>query len=230
MILKKFIFIISMLVLTNCSSDEIISAEKKNFYEIFKGVTNSIIPRDTKKVEPKLPRRTSNWLSKFNQPIILISSLNGKNQATLVALGNNDEKLTWVSADGISLTYDRGVLIATRGYSEDLLALMYSNPAHLFKSKKLNYKRVHRYLNGENQYADITFQCFGRKVLSQPLNILEYKLIVDKFIEKCSNSKHSYTNEYDLLSNTSIVIKSKQWVSPTNNSFMTYNFYAFQKF
>ena len=78
-------------------------------------VSNNEHSREIKKVRQ--------WLKKFKRPIILISSLEQNNQATLVALGNNDQKLTWVSADGISLTYDQGILIATRGYSEDLLAL-----------------------------------------------------------------------------------------------------------
>ena len=45
------------------------------------------------------------WLSKFNQPIILLSSLDGKNKATLVALGNSKINLTWVSADGLASAF-----------------------------------------------------------------------------------------------------------------------------
>ena len=41
--------------------------------------------------------------------------------ATLVALGNYKEKLTWVSADGISISFANGILIATKGYSQDLM-------------------------------------------------------------------------------------------------------------
>ena len=52
---------------------------------------------------------------------------------------------------------------------------------------------------------------------------------LDKFVEDCVSNQYSYKNEYDLLSGTSIVIKSKQWISPTNKYFKTYNFYAFQK-
>ena len=63
------------------------------------------------------------WLSKFKQPIILLSSLDRRSQATLVALGNYKNKLTWVSSDGISVSFEDGILIATRGYSQDLLVL-----------------------------------------------------------------------------------------------------------
>ena len=71
-------------------------------------------------------------MSRFNQPIILISSEDMRVQATLVALGNNQEKLTWVSADGISFTFDNGILIATRGYTQDLMALRHKTLKTMF--------------------------------------------------------------------------------------------------
>ena len=144
-------------------------------------------------------------------------------------MGNNKERLTWVSADGISLTFDQGVLIATRGYSQDLLALKYLNPVNLFKSKSIRYKKVHRYLTSDNEYNDVNFQCLGKKGQTESTLILEYNITIDKFVEDCVGDQHSYKNEFDLLSGTSIVIKSKQWISPTNKYFNTYNLYAFQK-
>ena len=43
-------------------------------------------------------------VSKFKQPIIGLSSPGKTEKATLVMLGNQNDKLTWVSADGISVT------------------------------------------------------------------------------------------------------------------------------
>ena len=137
--------------------------------------------------------------------------------------------MTWVSADGISMTFDQGVLISTRGYSQDLFSLRYKNPSKLFLHDKLTYKKVHRYLNSENRYIDITFQCLARKIPSKKIQFLEYKLIADKFLENCKSEQYNYKNEYDLLAGTGIVIFSKQWISPSNKYFLTYNMYAFQK-
>ena len=180
--------------------------------------------------DTKTINKTNLWLSKFTQPIILISSLDKVNQATLVALGNNDEKLTWVSADGISVSYDQGVLIATRGYSQDLLSLKYKTPANVFASPAIEYNKVHRYLSGDNDYFDINFECIGTKQKSKTIRMLDYNLTVDKFVEDCKSEDYKYVNEYDLLAGSTIVVRSKQWISPTNKSFLTYAFYAFQKF
>ena len=225
----KILFISLIFIIASCSSDKIITTEKSEYVGIFKNVIRNSFSAKTEFFRPPIPKKTSQWLSKFKQPVILISSLDEKNQATLVALGNNKEKLTWVSSDGISLTFDQGVLIATRGYSQDLLSLKYIKPVSLFGSNNITYKRVHRYLTSDNKHNDVDFQCSGKRGQSKPILFLEYKITVDKFIENCVSNQHSYKNEYDLLSGTSVVIQSKQWISPTNKYFRTYNLYAFQK-
>ena len=223
-------FILSFVVfLISCSSDNIVKKEREEFYGIYRALAKKSFSGTTEYKPLKGIGKTSLWLSNFNQPIILISSTDFKNQATLIALGNNKEKLTWVSADGISLAYDQGILIATRGYSQDLYSLKYKSPKELFKSPTSFYNKVHRYLNGENRYNDITFQCKGTKIPSKTIQILELELTIDRVVEKCENEHYSYKNEYDLLAGTTIVIVSKQWVSPSNQYFLTYNMYAFQK-
>ena len=222
-----FVFIFALIV--SCSSDDITRSEKSEFIGVFRDIFKKSLRDKTEPSKSSVQKKTNQWLSKFKQPIILISSLDEKNQATLVALGNNKEKLTWVSADGISLTYDQGILIATRGYSQDLLSLKYLNPTDLFKSKNIEYKKVHRYLTSENKYDDIDFKCLGKREQTKPELFLEYKITLDRFVEDCVSNQYSYKNEYDLLSGTSIVIRSKQWISPSNKYFKTYNFYAFQK-
>ena len=222
-----FVFLIALIV--SCSSDDITRNEKSEFIGVFRDALKRGLQDKTEPSKSSIQKKTNQWLSKFKQPIILISSVDERTQATLVALGNNKEKLTWVSADGISLTYDKGILIATRGYSQDLLSLKYLNPTDVFKSKHIEYEKVHRYLSGENRYDDVNFKCLGKKEQPKPELFLEYKITLDKFVEDCVSNQYSYKNEYYLLSGTSIVIKSKQWISPTNKYFKTYNFYAFQK-
>ena len=227
--ITRLTFLFFITIIASCSSDNIITTEKNEFAGIFKNLLKNISPDRSDSLQPSAPKKTNQWLSRFKQPVILISSLNGKNQATLVALGNNKEKLTWVSADGISLTFDQGLLIATRGYSQDLISLKYLDPAELFKLKNKKYKKVHRYLTSDNEYMDIYFECSSKKEISEAQLFLEYQVTIEKFFEECTSNKYNYKNEYDLLSGTSIVIKSKQWISPVNESFITYNLYAFQK-
>ena len=206
-LLLSILFPIAFLI--SCTSDDIVTKEREEFYGIFKTIAKKNFSSNSPTAQPVRVRKTNSWLSKFKQPIILVSSADHKNQATLIALGNNEEKLTWVSADGISLTFDQGILIATRGYSQDLFSLDYKNPKDLFSSNKIIYSKVHRYLGGDNRYNDITFQCTGIKIPSKKIQILDYTLAVDKFTENCKSARYEYKNEYDLLAGTTIVIISK---------------------
>ena len=157
---------LTMLFLTflnACTSDDVVKTEKEELFGIFKNITSRSLSEKAIPSQSSVFPNTKKWLQKFNQPIILTSSVDEKNQATLVSLGNNEERLTWVSSDGISLSYDNGVLIATRGYAQDLLSLKYEKPDKMFKSNYLSYNKTHRYLNGENRYNDIRFKCTGKK-------------------------------------------------------------------
>ena len=216
--------------LSACTSDDVVKSEKEELWGIFKKITNRSISKDKNVTQSSAFPNSKKWLEQFKQPIILTSSTDKKNQATLVSLGNNEERLTWVSSDGISLSYDDGVLIATRGYSQDLLSLRYKEPKKIFSSSYLEYDKTHRYLNGENRYNEIHFKCTGKKMAPRSIEIVEYTLLVDRYVETCVNKKYKYINEYDLLSGTRVVLRSKQWISPINNYFLTYNLYALQKF
>ena len=222
--------ILFMTFLSACTSDDVVKSEKEELLGIFKNITRKSISKDNNITQyPTFPN-SKKWLEQFKQPIILTSSTDKKNQATLVSLGNNKERLTWVSSDGISLSYDDGLLIATRGYSQDLLALRYKKPKKIFSSSYLEYDKTHRYLNGENRYNEVHFKCTGKKIVLRSIEILENTLMVDRYVETCVSAKHKYINEYDLLSGTTVVMKSKQWISPINRYFLTYNLYALQQF
>ena len=216
--------------LSACTSDDVVRSQKEELWGIFKNITSKSISKDKNIAQSSAFPNSKKWLEQFKQPIILTSSTDKKNQATLVSLGNNEERLTWVSSDGISLSYDDGVLIATRGYSQDLFSLRYKKPKKIFSSSYLEYDKTHRYLNGENRYNEIHFKCTGKKMAPRSIEIVEYTLLVDRYVETCVSAKHKYINEYDLLSGTTVVMKSKQWISPINRYFLTYNLYALQQF
>jgi len=224
------LIILFITFLSACTSDDVVKSEKEELLGIFKKITNRSISKDKNVTQSSAFPNSKKWLEQFKQPIILTSSTDKKNQATLVSLGNNEERLTWVSSDGISLSYDDGVLIATRGYSQDLLSLRYKKPKKIFSSSYLEYDKTHRYLNGENRYNEIHFKCTGKKMAPRSIEIVEYTLMVDRYVETCVSAKHKYINEYDLLSGTTVVMKSKQWISPINRYFLTYNLYALQQF
>ena len=141
----KTIFFLLLLFCLSCSSDNITRSEKADFYNIYKDIIirKPAVSLTREKKEAKVYNRE--WLSKFKQPIILLASEDGENTATLVALGNYRNKLTWVSADGISLSFENGILIATRGYSQDLMEVKYNDLDKLFTQNVLNRFKIYRF-------------------------------------------------------------------------------------
>ena len=225
--IKKIMFSVFLLGLS-CSSDNVITTERVSFYKIYKDIViNKSTSSEAKRIKKKKVYDKV-WLSKFNQPIILLSSLDGKNTATLVALGSYKNILTWVSADGISVSFLNGILIATRGYSQDLMESQNNDLDTLFSRNKKNRSKKYRYLNGENQYRELTFICSVVAKKNTPSYLLDMKIETTKFTETCTADTTSHTNEYYVLPNTSIVLKSKQWISEANGSIFIYNYYAFQ--
>ena len=88
----KKILLLFFLCGLSCTSDDIIRSEKTSFYKIYKDIVASK-PATTpleKPTEKKVYDKA--WLSKYNQPIILLSF--DENTASLVALGNHKDILT----------------------------------------------------------------------------------------------------------------------------------------
>ena len=224
----KIVFFLFLLFSLSCSSDRIIRSEKASFYNIYKNIfINKPTSSSTKiKNEKKVYDRA--WLSKFNQPIILLSSLDEKLAATLVALGNYKNTLTWVSSDGISVSFSNGVLIATRGYSQDLIESRHNDLVTLFKRPSKTRSKTYRYLNGKNEYKELNFSCTVTAEPNTTSSFLDLELKTTKFIERCESGNTSHVNDYYVLPKTDIVLKSKQWISETNGYIIIYNYYAFQ--
>ena len=226
MIKKKFI--IFFLLCLSCSSDDIVRSEKASFYNIYKNLIVKEQAPNISNVSRKEISKDRKWLSKFKQPIILLTSSDGRSQATLVALGNYKNKLTWVSSDGISVSFEDGILIATRGYSQDLMESEHGNIKNLFNLSTKSRNKTYRYLDGQNNYEEQKFSCsitFKKNTTSQ---ILDLDLKTTELKEVCESEDSRHTNLYYLLPDTGIVLKSKQWISQNNGYIICYNYYAFQ--
>ena len=224
----KKIFILITLTGISCTSDDVLRSEKNSFYNIYKNIIIKENNTEPRKKKYKKEVYNKDWLSNFNQPIILLSSLDGKKKATLVALGNFKNKLTWVSADGISVSFANGILIATRGYSQDLLESQQTDLNSIFLSSKKRRSKTYRYLNGQNEYEELGFSCSIKTKVNTTSSFLDLELNTTKFTETCEAGTKNHTNEYYVLPNTNIVLKSKQWISEANGYIKIYNYYAFQ--
>ena len=211
-----------------CTNDDIFKNEKAGFTNIYKNILLRSLSIEEKKLPSSKTVYNKKWLSKYSQPIIALSSPNHTDRATLVALGNQNDKLTWVSADGLSVSFDNGILIATRGYSQDLMESHSDGIDSIFNQITKTHNKTYRYLNGQNEYTEMKFSCTMAYKEDTAFSLLDLTLNTTKFTESCKSGPSQHTNIYYVLPNTNIVLKSQQWISETNGYIDIYNYYAFQ--
>lgn len=226
--MRILLLLVIIFTCVGCTNDDVIRGNKASFTKVYSNILSRSFDIQREKSAASDTIYDREWLSKFTQPIIGISAPKRSEQAALVALGNQDEKLTWVSADGISVSFANGILIATRGYSQDLMESRHGDQFSLFTRNTKKHFKTHRYLDGQNGYIELNFSCSFKSINNNVSYLLDIKLKTTKFTESCTAGTFRHINEYHVLPKTNIVIKSKQWVSESNGYILVYNYYAFQ--
>ena len=125
--------------------------------------------------------------------------------AILSLVGTNQGVVTYLTADGVSLSLQNGLLVATRGFGFDLMTADVKETLAGLRNGTSSAVRIHRYLDGENQIVIESFVC------SLTLETEETAR------ETCKSSANSFTNSYT-LNESGVIVRSTQWVSPQNGS------------
>lgn len=121
--------------------------------------------------------------------------------AVLSLAGTNQDVDTYLTADGVSISLRRGILVATRGFGFDLMTADVTETLAGLNDKSASAVRVHRYLDGANQIVQLRFVC--------AIAFRDKKTAV----ENCSSATRLFENSYTFNANGGMVA-SRQWVSP----------------
>ncbi|OOY03009.1 YjbF family lipoprotein [Thioclava sp. F28-4] len=131
--------------------------------------------------------------------------------ATLSLAGRNGTVETWRSGDDITVSVDRGVVVATRGLGDDLMAADAGPTLAALRGTKIGaYRRTYRFLTADNHSDYVLLGCemttAGNETLAGQ-NLLRHE-------EKCRNPKMAVTNIY-WTNKKGRIQAGRQWVSPT---------------
>lgn len=137
-----------------------------------------------------------------NVPLLIATLEQSRASSVLIKQQSNGSVSTYFTPDGISVSLNGGVLVATRGLGFDLMSsdTAQSRSAILARGGQ-GVVRLHRYLDGENHTALRSFVCDVRR---QEHGWLQ---------ETCHGDGITFENSY-LLGRGGRIIKSKQWVGP----------------
>lgn len=153
-------------------------------------------------------------LNRVETPLLAARLTGPGTLATMIPVGRNGPVVTWRSGDAVSLSLDRGVIVATRGLGDDLMGADVSGTlAMLDGSQAAEYTRIHTYLDGEYQTRFRAFRC--RQEVAEPdrIVIIEQPHVTTRIEETCFSPEGNVASTFWMGSNGTIW-KSKQWISP----------------
>ena len=129
-------------------------------------------------------------------PVLFIELKTGQN-GTLTPYPGKGIGQTWLGADGATVTFERGVLKATRGMGDDIMGGLSFIPEFSKIKKTSNYERKLSYLDGNNNLFVIELNCQIRKSSTQNvIDVWGVPFKVRLYKEKCTNPNRIIKNSY----------------------------------
>lgn len=151
-------------------------------------------------------------------PLLFIELPNRGAQAFLTPIGVNGSIVTWATADGTSISLDRGVATASRGLLADLMSANLAEVSQgVFGGQKQGV-RIHRYLNAEDNLEIHSFVCDYARQSGVAINALSGRFVATHVTEDCVDSRQlRFVNNY-WIDGRGRIRKSEQWLSPSTGA------------
>lgn len=204
--MKPFIsLVVGLFVLVSCGND----TESFAVARAAQAIAKAQLPGAQAPAAPKLRRAD---LKDILSPIQLIS-IEQRNQKALVAeTAQNGSVSTWSSVDKVTISLRNGVLVATRGLGDDLMAAS-AQPPSLKPAGGAAYTRLYTILNGSDQPVRVSATCSTVSNGGQTIEVVERIYQVTELVETCQAKTVTFDNQY-WIDRSGNIRKSRQWVSP----------------
>lgn len=208
--IKLLLIIISLFILTACSNTpELETGEIKTFKilkETFNQINSEKLFVDVRDV---LAREQ---IDAANIPVLFVELETGQN-GTLTPYPGQGVGRTWIGADGATITFNQGVLIASRGMGDDVMGGTSSMPTWAKLKSDSAYQKELRYLVGNNRSHIRRLRCNIKSVGSETtIKVWEVDFLVRKYEEKCTDNEGVLESVY-YLDHRRIVRRSRQYHS-----------------
>ena len=211
--IKCFIIIVALFAIVSCSNNSELETGEIKIFEVFNKALNQpkkpSVFLDSKQL---LPREK---VDAIQTPILYVKLETGQN-GTLTLYPGQGVGQTWLGADGATITFDQGVLKASRGMGDDLMGSSSFVPQWAkIKDDEITYVRELDYLTGNNKTSTLVLNCTMKKSENQEqIEIWDVKFKVRLFTEVCFSDDKIITNTY-YLDTYNRVRKSLQYHSET---------------
>ncbi len=132
---------------------------------------------------------------------------------TNVQSGSNGNRSTWVDSASVSITFENGIVVATRGLVRDLMAADVSEVSAAIRSGGGEARRRHEFLTNMDRISTELLQCRIVSQGAETIERLKTKQNTTRFEEKCASEGLQFTNVY-WVNGAGRIIRSLQAISP----------------
>ena len=210
-VIKLHICLGIFLSLIGCSNSH---EFEKSEIKIFGIIKDAVSQRNSKIFLDSRDLLSRKQIDAFKYPILFVELQTGQN-GTLTQYPGDNVNQTWLAADGATLTFDHGIIKASRGMGDDVMGSTSSMPPWENINGNAIYVRNLSYLSGDNKIYTKKFGCEIRKNSSdEKINIWGVTVSLRKYEETCTFNEEIINNHYYLDDNL-IVRKSYQYLSET---------------
>ncbi len=135
-------------------------------------------------------------------------------EAILAPVARRQDVTVWQTLDGITLAFQDGLLINTRGLGNDLMSSDVSSNLSMLggAAGDTYYPQTRSYLDGEDRIIFQEYKCHKLSQQNLQLTIGATPHSVSQIEENCSSQEHEFENIY-WVDQAGVVLKSRQWVS-----------------
>ena len=139
---------------------------------------------------------TRKKIDKAKISVLFIELENGQN-GTLTLYPGQGVGETWLGADGATITFNKGILKATRGMRNDLMGATSSIPNWSQIKEAATYSRELIYLDGNNQTFSKKFTCdIETDGSNSSVTIFDVDFSVQRYNEICTGDSNKINNVY----------------------------------
>jgi hypothetical protein len=143
---------------------------------------------------------------------VQVNALNLQEPARIIQ--QNGDEVTLALQSGPTAAFDRGILVATRGFGDDLMTIDSANVLEVLQAGGGTLTRRAEMLDNQDQLLTDSFACTITSAGSEEVNLGLRTPTLRRFDENCKGEALIFDNIY-WLDGTGNILASRQYVSPT---------------
>ena len=207
---------IGMTLLSACASDNI--AEDAIVWDDLVAAGQAVFLDDAL-TPSRAPEPTRALLAQVDQPLIRLTNMTTGGSATMVGIArrgsSSDPVIVWRGVNSETLTTRGGLLVATRGFGQDLMSSDLRALNRALGAGGGSFGRSHVVLQGNADAQTLSFECSLRVVGPETLTIVERSVRTTRYTEDCTGPAGRFSNEYWRDAGNGTLWQSRQWAGPS---------------